>query len=340
MSHVLLGIYFTDSNNGYSIFDTQILKTTNGGDTWFIQYQNTKDYWLSLYFSDIDTGFVVGAYGYVTKTTDGGKNWIPLNSGTSLDLYSVYFADSKNGFIVGNDGLGNNTFLKTTNGGNNWITLQVPKIIGNLSSIYFTDKNIGYCVSDIGVIIKTTDGGNNWVSQISITGNNLYSTYFNNSSTGYVVGSNGSVLKTTDGGYNWINQKSGTTNTIKSVYFTDINTGYCVGYSGTILKTTNGGGIYTGVNELGILNYELQTKVFPNPVEETSTISYQLSVRSMVNIKVYDITGKGISILVDETQDKGEHKVIFNSSILKSGIYFCKINAGNNCVLKKILVLK
>ena len=120
-------------------------------------------------------------------------------------------------------------------------TAQTSGTTQGLSSVFFTNKNIGYVVGDGGTILKTINGGANWNALTSGTTNYLYSTYFTNTNIGYVVGTNGLILKTINGGTDWTTQTSGTTNYLNSVYFINSDTGYVVGASGTILKTTNGG---------------------------------------------------------------------------------------------------
>jgi len=131
-----------------------------------------------------------------------------------------------------------------------------------LSSVYFTDANIGFVVGNGGTILKTTDGGLNWIPQYSGSTTDWFrSVYFPNANTGYTVGidiygNNGIIRKTTNGGIDWTNQNSGTNQVLESVYFTDANTGYAVGNinvgGGTggytaciILKTINGGTNWT-----------------------------------------------------------------------------------------------
>jgi len=63
-------------------------------------------------------------------------------------------------------------------------------------------------------------------------------------------------------------------------------------------------------------------------------------MRSNVIIKVYDILGREIKTLVDGDQDVGDHKVVFNSSALPSGIYIYKLKTGNFVLSKKILLVK
>jgi hypothetical protein len=85
---------------------------------------------------------------------------------------------------------------------------------------------------------------------------------------------------------------------------------------------------------------EFNVKCFNNPLNDLSVLDYKLAERTMVNINLYDITGNKIAALVNNTQEIGEYKVKLNTSNLKSGIYFYKIIAGNNCDSEKIVILR
>ncbi|MBI1932435.1 MAG: T9SS type A sorting domain-containing protein [Ignavibacteriales bacterium] len=67
---------------------------------------------------------------------------------------------------------------------------------------------------------------------------------------------------------------------------------------------------------------------YPNPFNPTTKITYQLPEKSIVTLKVYDILGKEIVELVNETREAGNHEVIFNANNLSSGIYYYQIKAN------------
>lgn len=85
---------------------------------------------------------------------------------------------------------------------------------------------------------------------------------------------------------------------------------------------------------------------FPNPFNPTTIIRYQLSSISNVQLKVYDILGKEITILVNEEQQPGEYNITFdagkipNENQLTSGIYFYRIQAGEYSATGKMVLLK
>ncbi|RJQ57317.1 MAG: T9SS C-terminal target domain-containing protein [Stygiobacter sp.] len=77
---------------------------------------------------------------------------------------------------------------------------------------------------------------------------------------------------------------------------------------------------------------------YPNPFNPTTTINYQLPKDGMVTIKVYDIIGKEVAVLVNEQKSAGYYKVDFNASTLTSGVYIATIQAsGFNKSIKLLL---
>ncbi len=86
---------------------------------------------------------------------------------------------------------------------------------------------------------------------------------------------------------------------------------------------------------------------YPNPFNPTTTIKYSLpfqremkSTVKNVTLKVYDILGKEIVILVNEIQKSGNHQVSFNGNDLSSGVYFYRLQAGEFTETKKLLLMK
>jgi hypothetical protein len=79
---------------------------------------------------------------------------------------------------------------------------------------------------------------------------------------------------------------------------------------------------------------------YPNPFNPTTVISFQLTTKSRVTLKVYDILGREVQTLVDGALDIGLHQVSFDASRFASGIYFYRIQAGNFTATKKLMLLK
>ena len=79
---------------------------------------------------------------------------------------------------------------------------------------------------------------------------------------------------------------------------------------------------------------------YPNPFNPSTVISYQIAVNSLVSLKVYDVTGKLVSVLVDEQKEPGRYEVRFDGTNLSSGIYFYKLETGPFTDVKKMNLVK
>lgn len=79
---------------------------------------------------------------------------------------------------------------------------------------------------------------------------------------------------------------------------------------------------------------------YPNPFNPVTKISFQIPEITEVKLIVYDITGRVITILVDNKLEAGYYEFEFNGSYLSSGIYFYELRAGNFRETKKMLLIK
>jgi hypothetical protein len=79
---------------------------------------------------------------------------------------------------------------------------------------------------------------------------------------------------------------------------------------------------------------------YPNPFNPLTFIEYDLPSQERVAIRVYDILGREIRTLVDETQEPGYYRVMFDASRISSGVYFYHIEAGSYRSTKKMVLLK
>jgi len=101
------------------------------------------------------------------------------------------------------------------------------------------------------------------------------------------------------------------------------------------------------------LPLEFSLTVYPNPFNSTTTIHYQIPVvnnnnvnETPITLKVFDVLGREISTLVNEPQQPGMYKVIFdtnNNSLgrsIPSGVYYFSLNIGSNIKTIKAVLIK
>ena len=79
---------------------------------------------------------------------------------------------------------------------------------------------------------------------------------------------------------------------------------------------------------------------FPNPFNPTTLIKYQLPKDEKVILIIYDILGREVSKLINEEQKAGYYTINFDASILASGLYLYRIQAGSFVSVKKMLLIK
>lgn len=79
---------------------------------------------------------------------------------------------------------------------------------------------------------------------------------------------------------------------------------------------------------------------FPNPFNPSTKISYKIAKETSVRLKVFDITGREVSVLVNSVQSPGNYSVTYDASALTSGIYFYKLESNEFSSVKKMLLVK
>jgi len=106
----------------------------------------------------------------------------------------------------------------------------------------------------------------------------------------------------------------------------------------------------TGINHIGgeIPDKFYLYQNYPNPFNPVTKIKfdvaqhtpYPLSRGENVSLKVYDILGKEVQILVNEEQRPGTYEVTFDGSNFPSGVYFYRMISGDFSDIKKLLLVK
>jgi endoglucanase len=96
-----------------------------------------------------------------------------------------------------------------------------------------------------------------------------------------------------------------------------------------------------GIDQPGYQS-DLKLKVTPNPMNNASTISYNLSRESLVSVTIFSMTGQKICTLLNGTQTPGPQILIWhgsseNGSPVKSGVYICVLKTNEYSVSEKIL---
>ncbi len=83
----------------------------------------------------------------------------------------------------------------------------------------------------------------------------------------------------------------------------------------------------------------------PNPFNPTTTISFTLPERARVALVIYDVNGRSVKTLADDVVGEGHHERVWDGtdqsgSPVGSGVYFCRLAAGDRTLTKKMVLLK
>ena len=353
------------SGTGYQTVDTRIYKTSDGGQSWEMQYRNTQpDAFInSIAFWDESNGIAVsdavdGSF-LILTTSNGGVDWEPVPAenipsplpgeyggagypaGTSVAVYGE-------GLAWFGTAYGMNTsdpvrIFKSTDWGQTWGAVETP-LTGSdefkgIATLSFLDSLNGVAGGFNG-LIQSTDGGQSWLPVNSfVYPNATISGIEYVPETGgqaIVVATTEGTAYSTDGGASWMGLSND--DDFFGLSFVNSTTGWAAagwqqGQGGLISRFE--GNLLTAVVEQrpdGFLN----SYSFPNPFTTSTTISFYLPSPQPVLLKIYNASGKEVAVLADEQMAAGEHQVIFDRHGLAPGIYFYQLQAGINLETGKL----
>lgn len=93
----------------------------------------------------------------------------------------------------------------------------------------------------------------------------------------------------------------------------------------------------TGIEEQEARIGKQEVRVYPNPFNQLSVISYQVAVKSKVSLRIYDLSGRLVESLVDKELNPGYYNTKWNAGSIPGGIYFLKLERENDVKIKKLI---
>jgi photosystem II stability/assembly factor-like uncharacterized protein len=270
----------------------------------------------------------------VFRSTDSGTSWTFVTPGMTNGYFNAIAVSDTNLFAGTNFGV----FLSTNNGAS-WATANVglePMVhalavsgtnlfAGTFSGVFLSTNNgTSWTVASSGIPPTA------WVEALAVSGTNLFAGTWGEG-----------VFLSTNNGVSWTDVSP---NVMDKYIYTLAVRGPNL-FAGTLY-----GGVWKRPLSEMITNVEqssielprefLLRQNYPNPFNPSTTIKFELPRVSHVSLAVYDVLGREVSVLVNERRDTGVHEVKFDGSNLASGVYFCRIQAGEFAASKRMLVLK
>lgn len=352
-TNILTAIDFINNNTGFIIgHNKTVRKTTNGGINWFAQTLPSSIFGTltSVSFANANTGTITksNANGdrLIFHTTNGGVNWFSQDLGSVHSLRWVDYLDSDQGIIVGDEG----DFFRSNNSGTNW-TMIPTGFLTWFYSASFVSSSTGWMVGTNGMIYKTTTGGANIPNAPSnlvgfaISTSKIFLAWFDNSSgeQGFKIErsvnnpSNFAVVGTV--GPNTLNYIDSTGISPGNTYYYRVNAysaGGNSGYSNVVAV------VVTSLTPIGTVlpdKYALYNN-YPNPFNPSTKVKFDVPKSDFVSLKVYNMQGQEVAILVQENLGAGRYEMDFDGSYLSTGTYFYRIETSSFTETKKMILVK
>ena len=86
-------------------------------------------------------------------------------------------------------------------------------------------------------------------------------------------------------------------------------------------------------------SFEL-SKLYPNPFNPSTEVSFSLPMDNHVRLAAYDVRGKEVDVIFEGAQSIGQHSYTWNASNLPSGVYYIRLQAGSMVTSQKALLIK
>lgn len=307
-----------------------IFRSTDNGGTWMrFEAENTV---ITAIGYNSNGDLFAGTSSILFRSQDDGSSWHRIS--TEIGGYPYCIVQSPSGTMFAGCDLG---IYKSIDNGVTWSATTLTGIDYLMISSIIFDTNGDIYASGKG-IWRSTNAGNSWEALPSpdnfvfglalTTGKNLYA------ATQYK-----GIFRTS----------------LNSIQWTPFNYGANIKQFGPLLLDSEGflyagsegrsvfrsRNTTTGVDDrINVLTQYKLGQNYPNPFNPNTAIDYQVANSGNVSIKVYDILGNEVKVLINEYKTAGRYKVNFNASNFASGVYIYKITAGSYIESRKMVLLK
>jgi hypothetical protein len=283
-------------------------------------------------------------YGVADPTSSFSCGWADYDNDGDLDIY-VANASSGVDKLYRNDG---SIFTNVADSvGTNDTRHSSAISWGDFNNDGFMDVYLNNNGSENRLYKNNAGNSNKWVI-IKLQGTNS-----NRSAIGArvkVKAGSLSMIREVSGGSGGKGQNSlpvefglGSASTIDSI-IVRWPSGLVQGFAGiapSVIYSLTEGGQLVGVENPAMVPSKFELKQnYPNPFNPTTTINYELPIENYISLKIYNVLGKEIAILVNEKQSTGSYEVTWDASNYPSGVYFYRLIAGEYTETRKMILIK
>jgi len=344
----------TDNNEVLaSVRNSGIYRTSDNGITWNNSGTGIPEAYQSADILISPEGYIFAGVNTIEfpdtlkifHSSDNGNTWSKIFQPETNDFNTLEIDASGNLYLFKLQSF-KTALLRSSDNGNTWTEIDLSEFFF-VSEFTSSQNNLYISVS--GNIYKSIDMGINW-TEIPRGGwqtSSLNALSVNKRGDIFVSAGQDIYLSMNDG-VSWIDAGSGITNNayINNFVFDNLNYIYGFGYYYGIFKSVQPTitGISNNFSNSEIPDSYSLSQNFPNPFNPSTVINYHIPVSGKVKLKVTDISGKEVALLVNEFQTKGDYKAEFNSDnnniSLSSGIYFYTLETAEFISTRKMILLK
>lgn len=257
-------LFFVNADVGWAVDGGgQILKTTNGGDSWTQQFHDSNFYFRSVAFFDEQVGFAGTLSSALFRTADGGATWTNINASLPVVPAGICGMSIANDSTIYITGIFYSPayFMKSTDRGLTWTHTSMSAQAFTLVDVHFKDSDVGFLVGGASmagqnkaVILRTDNGGASWttVGLGPHSNERAWKIQFVNDLVGFVsveeLSPEPQYFKTTDGGATWVLHTvtpTIPTGTVQGIGFLTEDHGWVGGFNDLLFETLDGGGTWT-----------------------------------------------------------------------------------------------
>ena len=318
-----------------------IFRSSDEGNTWNIETMLSTHDAIARFFVEGDT-IVVRRENDFLLSIDKGKSWVII---TSPAVWSSVNMDYRNGIFeilytyqgavaISTD------FGATWKNSNPFYNFGYiyygPYIFGD--RLFTSDGSQLYYRNLEDILWKKSNGLPDKIIYLPYTDVNgiLYATYYNFSSGQPSSEGHTALYYSLDSGANWKQLGDYVTNS-PDVF---ISSDYIFLAGPTELWRGPKPTIPSGVVQTKSISSISINECYPNPAKSEMHISYSIPKRSDIVLSVFDITGKEIAKITNESHDTGSFEKLWNVQTLANGSYILKLTACGESVTKVVEVVK
>lgn len=174
--------------------------------------------------------------------------------------------------------------------------------------------------------------------QMEVYGNLSASIIFDVSELYFSDGYSFKLLKDSDGTFTDADTVHGIYDSVNQLFIVP-NQIFQHGYYYTLGTQEDVTAIRSDIQKLKVKEFALFQN-YPNPFNPVTNISWQLAVSTEVELSIYNILGQKVCTLLSEKQDAGKHNLSWDANGFMSGVYFCRLQAGQYQDVQKMILLK